>query len=272
MVVKKELGEDSDEIEIDADSSLGISFIASIASKISSISSAEQVVSAILQIFVFFKSLPKAWQKKAFQIINTLWMRKVVIISTDPEEPQKVYEPPFDDGRLTKLYNVLPESDKSIILLGNSMTNLISRGLHKASDDTKMDVDEEHGKRGLTIVNMMTTGDLQYVLVEIEGVTDSKKILEIFNNWVTNYERVALLISPLDLDDLNKVECRILALSENTKQSYLLIHISGELFEINKLPIFINKLKDEKKLNFKEIECNIHDSGFYKALDVKIVF
>lgn len=254
---------------------LGIRIIDAIASKVSELSSSEQIFSAAKQILIFYKLIPKEWKSTAAKIFEKLWSKKKIVMSTDPEKPAEIYETyetNFGDDRLTKLFKKVSERDKSIFILGKSMIDLIQKGLHNESESIKDTVDIRYDGRGLTIVNMITTGDIQYVLNEIDPLTDSKTILDTFNGWVDTYDSFALLISPSELIDPKKIEEKIINLSKRAKKNYVMVHVSGKIEDVNKVTEIISKMKEEKKLKYERLEPFIVDSGFYKALNAKILF
>ncbi len=265
----------SDEKTSSKNEIVGIHVIEAIVTKVSEISNPDKIYSAINQILFFYKYIPPEWKRKAYFILERLWNRKKVVISTDPEKPEKVYETyemTFEDERINKLFSILPPQDKSIMLLGKTVMDLLSKGLHAESDRVKIEVETKYDVRGLTIVHMITTGDINYVLDDIGTLSDSKATVGIFNKWVAEYDSIALLISPYEIKDLTKVEEKILTISKRAIKNYILVHISGEIDDVNKITTLIYSMKESKKLKYDKFEPAICDSGFYKALNAKILF
>ncbi|HLD81172.1 MAG TPA: hypothetical protein VJA40_04195 [archaeon] len=255
------------------DGILGIRLISSIVAQFSSgIHPPEQILSAFKQILYFYNLLPTEWKKKAFWIFEKLWLKKQVIVSTTPEDPQKVYETNFNDDRVNQLLKILPDTDKSILLLGKTMVDLIQKGLHTESDNIKAEVSKRYGLRGLNIVNMVTTGDIEYFLEESEALKENVRKLKKFDEWAYDYESIALLISPKEMNNKEMIVKKIVGLAERSKKGFVLLNISGKLEEIIIVQKYIEDLKNEEKLNYKNVETNTSDSGFYKALRIKINF
>lgn len=186
---------------------LGISIIQSLVTKV--ISDPTQILSGLKQILFFYRLLPNEWKKKAFWIFERLWSKKKVVISTEPEKSGRVYNLPFDNDELKNLYDNLPEIDKAIFLQGREMQLLIQKGLHGDSDEIKIHVEKRYGQRGLNIVNMLTTNDIEYFLVELEKPV-TKKVETIFNEWVNKYDSFTVLISPTKLNNPSEIKSKIL--------------------------------------------------------------
>ena len=249
----------------------GISVISSIVSKV--ISDPSQILSGLKQILFFYRLLPKEWKKRAFWIFEKLWNKGKVVISTNPEQVEKIYEVKFEDKQLNNLYELLPQVDKAIMLQGKSMIDLINKSLHGDSDEIKINVEERYGKRGLNIVNMITTGDIHYLLEEIGEKQDKSWCEKQFNDWAYYYDNVALLVRPNELTEPSKIKERIVKLSKATPKDYALINLSGKMEDCTNLLNLIVSLKEEdKKLFYKHITHDISDSGFCKSLRVKLVF
>ena len=119
-------------------------------------------------------------------------MKKKVVISTEPEKSERVYELTFDNDGITQLYNNLPEIDQAIFLQGREMQILIQKGLHGDSDEIKLQVEKRYGQRGLNIVNMLTTNDIEYLLEELKKPI-TKEVESQFNEWVNKYDSFTLL-------------------------------------------------------------------------------
>ncbi|MEA3229332.1 MAG: hypothetical protein U9P44_00295 [archaeon] len=271
MSKKSSLSNKDEELNKDKDEQIiGISVISSIVSKV--ISDPSQILSGLKQILFFYRLLPKEWKKRAFWIFETLWNKKKVIMSTDPEQPGKIYEVTFEDTKLEKLYKILPQVDQAIILQGKSMLELINKGLHGDSDEIKRDVEKRYGQRGLNIVNMLTTNDIQYLLEELKEPLNDKDCEEKFNEWAYKYDTITFLVSPINLSNPNEIKKRVKELSKNTPKDYVLINLSGKTQDCTELWELISKLKDNKELNYYDIDSDISDSGFCKSLRIRINF
>ena len=250
----------------------GIRVIESIVSKV--VASPSEILSGLKQILFFYRLIPKKWKEKAFWIFEKLWAKKKVVISTNPEKPQQIYEVVFEDDKLKSLYNMLPQVDQAIMLQGKSMITLINKGLHSDSDIIKGTVEEKYGQRGLNIVNMLTTKNIQEVLEEIETekTTQQKDFEKKFNDWVYNYGSLAVLVSPIELSDDKIVKSKIMAIAKSTPKNYILINISGKIEDCTQLINIISQLKENKELKYEKFIYDISDSGFCKSLMGKIIF
>lgn len=248
----------------------GISVISGIVANV--ISDSSKILSGIKQILFFYRLLPAKWKEKAFWIFEKLWGKNKVVISTDPEQPQKIYEVTFEDAKLQKLFELLPEVDQAIMLQGRAMLELINKSLHGDSDEIKREVEHRYGQRGLNIVNMLTTNDIHYLLNELEEPLEEKKSLEKFNEWAYKYDLTALLVSPTELGDVTKIKQRIVELSKNTPKDYVLVNLSGKMEECTELLKVVNDLREQKELNYHDIDEDISDSGFWKSLRIRIDF
>lgn len=249
---------------------LGINIISSIVSK--AVSSPSQIASGLRQILFFYNLLPTEWKRKAYYIFEKLWNKNKVVLSTNPEQAQKVYEITFEDDKLNHLFNTLPQVDKAIMLQGKTMMDLISKGLHSDSDEIKLDVEERYGQRGLNIVNMLTSNDIVYLLEEIKEPVRRKELEDTFNEWAYKYDSIALMVSPSALNKPDKIKRDIINLSKKNVKDFILVNLSGKMEDCTKLLKIISDLKDEKELNYKEAPLDISDSGFCKSLRVKINF
>src|SRR3989344_3415680 len=244
---------------------LGISVISSIVSRVKT-SEPTEILAALKQILYFYELIPEEWKKKAYYIFSKLWDRKKVIISTDPDKVENIYEVNFEDDRIQKLYQHLPQMDQAILLQGKSMLDLISKGLHGDSDEVKIKVENRYGQRGLNIVNMLTTKDIGYALDELDEILDPKKVETNFNRWSLDYDSISLLVPPVDLEHLELIEKRILATAKSTPKKFMIINLSGKIEDCTKMLQFVHTLKEKKILNYKSIDNDILDSGFRKSL------
>jgi len=248
---------------------LGISVIQSLVTKV--ISDPTQILSGLKQILFFYRLLPPEWKKKAFWIFEKLWSKKKVVISTEPEKSERVYNLTFDNDDLTQLYNNLPEIDKAIFLQGREMQLLIRKGLHGDSDEIKQQVEKRYGQRGLNIVNMITTNDVEYFLDELKKPI-TKEVESKFNEWVNKYDSLALLVSPSKLSKPPEIKKKIITLAKNNFRKYMLINLSGKMEECTFLINLISEMKEKKELNYSKFYPDIKDSGFCKSLRIKIEF
>lgn len=249
---------------------VGINVIGSLVSK--AVSNTSQILSGLKQILFFYRLLPDEWKKKAFWIFEKLWSKKLVIISTDPEQPEKIYGVTFDNDKLNNMFNLLPIADQAIILQGKSMVDLISRGLHGDSDEIKNNVEDRYGQRGLNIVNMLTTKDIQYLLDELAEQFNAKDCERKFNEWALQYDSIAVLVSPVDFKDLDKIKARIKNSSKNNIKNYTLVNLSGKMEDCTKLLQLVSDMKTCQELKYNEMAPDISESGFCKSLRIKISF
>ncbi len=248
---------------------LGISVIQSLVTKF--ISDPTQILSGIKQILFFYRLLPPEWKKKAFWIFEKLWNKKKVVISTEPERSERVYNLTFDNDDLTQLYNSLPEIDQAIFLQGREMQLLIQKGLHGDSDEIKQQVEKRYGQRGLNIVNMLTTNDIEYFIEELKKPI-TKEVESVFNEWVNKYDSFTLLVSPTNLDKPQEIKNKIIAIAKNNFRKYVLINLSGKIGDCTSLINLISEMKEKKELNYSQFNPDIKESGFCKSLRIKIEF
>ena len=249
---------------------LGISVIQSIVSKV--ISDPTQIISGLKQILYFYHLIPAEWKKKAFWIFEKLWGKKKVVISTEPEKTKRSYNIKFDNDKLTKLYDFLPQIDQAILLQGKEMQDLINKYLHSDSDEIKQEVETRYGQRGLNIVNMLTTHDVEYLLDELTEPFEAKIVESIFNKWAQDYDSIAILISPSNLDKPQEIKKRILTVTKVTSKKYILINLSGKMEDCTNFINLIYKMKEKKEINYIDLKLDIADSGFCKSLRIKINF
>ncbi len=260
------------DIEEESETSVGITVIDSIVTKVTSgILDPSQTLNAIKQILFFYKLIPRKWRRKAFFVFAKLWDKKQVVMSTDVEAPQQIYETSFDDGRINSILECLPESDKAIMYEGKAMLDLISRGLHSSSDEIKKDVKSVYGKRGLNIANIITTGDINYLLEDISNHSNREEVLKVFNYWVDNYRDIALLLSKTP--DMKTIKKEIIRMVKAIKKDYILIHFTGPFRDMTVVQTVLSELFEKKKIiKYTLMEMDIQESGFRKALNVKINF
>ncbi|PKP54572.1 MAG: hypothetical protein CVT90_00565 [Candidatus Altiarchaeales archaeon HGW-Altiarchaeales-3] len=250
---------------------LGIQVISSIVSKVET-ADPSTILSAIKEIIFFYRLLPEGWKKKASKLLDKLWNMGKVIISTDPEQPGNIYEVSFGDGKLDKLYNSVSKRDQAIMLQGKSMLDLINKGLHSDSDEIKKYVEERYRRRGLNIVDMMTTKDIEYLIEDIKESFNSEDYKKVFDYWALNYDSIASLVSPSELSNSKIVTSKIKEISKKTLKDYVLINLSGKMEDCAVLLTIISNLKEEKELNYFKMEHDISDSGFCKSLRIKLLF
>lgn len=252
------------------DSKIGIVAIGSLV--VTAISDPSRIPSALQQIFFYYRLLPPEWKTKAFWIFERLWRKKLVIISTNPEEPEKIYEVAFKDKKLQKLFDLLPPVDQAIMLQGKSMVDLIAKGLHGPSDEAKKEVNSRYGQRGLNIVNMLTTKDIAYLLAELEEPAKPKIWINKFNEWADIYDSISALVSPADIENQEKIKARILDLAKKGKKDYIIVNLCGNMEGCTTLLKLISDMKDKNELNYSNTKQDISNSGFWKSLRVRINF
>lgn len=248
---------------------LGIGVIQSLVTKV--ISDPTQILAGLKQILFFYRLLPPEWKTKAFWIFERLWCKKKVVISTEPEKSERVYNLTFDNDDLTQLYNNLPEIDKAIFLQGREMQLLIQKGLHGDSDEIKLQVEKRYGQRGLNIVNMLTTNDIEYFLEELKKPI-TKEIESTFNEWVNKYDSFTLLVSPTNLDNPSEIKKKVTAIAKNNFRKYILLNLSGKMEECTFLISLIDEMKEKEELKYSQFSPDIKESGFCKSLRIKIEF
>ncbi|GBE56305.1 hypothetical protein BMS3Bbin16_00507 [archaeon BMS3Bbin16] len=229
-----------------------------------------QIASAITQILYFYQFLPDEWKRKAYFIFEKIWDRGNVVFSTNTEALKTIYEVKFDDKRINTIMEKLPTTDKSIMIQGWAMLNLISRGLHSESDKIKVDIQSRYGRRGINIVNILTTGDIDYLIDDITDLSNKDEVLKVFNWWAENYEKVALLINPDDTKE--ELKEKIIKISSSLVKDYILIHSTGNFLEIQKNSKILSELFENGIIKYETIDVHIYDSGLCKALKAKVQF
>lgn len=232
-----------------------------------------KIVAAVQQILLFWKFIPPELRERAFIVFLKLWHKKVVVFSTRPEIPNTIFKNEFMDEQFRKIFESVTETDASIILLGIAMRKLINRGFHFDSDEIKHDASSRYGPRGLSITNLITTNDITFFLEEITELTNKDEIKKKFERWVNNYTKISILVSPGELEDPHEIEERILTAAKSLVKDYILINISAGDREIQKLIKIVEKLKEDKKLQFKKfVKFEPTESGFCTAFKGQIVF
>ena len=171
---------------------------------------------------------------------------------------------------MNDLYKSVSEVNQAIIRQGEAMLKLINKSLHSDSDEIKRYVEKRYGRRGLNIVDMITTKDINYLLEEIESFKP-EKCESVLNKWADDYDNIALLVSPLRLDEPGAVKEKIKYIARKTPKDYILVNLSGKMEDCTRLLNIIEDLEKEKLLKFK-MESDISDSGFCKSLRVKLIF
>ena len=250
----------------------GILVIGSIVTKtLSGDYNPEQIQAAIRQILFFYKLLPDEWKRKAFWIFEKLWNKQQVVITTEPESPKSYYENTFKNQKMKDLYQILPLPDAACIHMGNTMSNYISVGLHSESDETKKKIEYQYGQRGLNIINMVTTGDIEIFFEEInEKRIEGTNIINQFNQWIENYQKISLLLAPEISYNEKLVEEKVKEIVVNRIKSYILINMSGNMDDITKLLLTVEELKQKNPLLYKEILPLINQSGVLYSIKIKI--
>ena len=252
---------------------LGITVIDSIVNKVMmGILGHAQVIPAIKQILYFYKIIPSKWKNRAFGIFSKLWNKKVFLMSTNPEMPQQIYETSFSDGRIDEIIKFLSVTDRSIMYEGKSMLDLYKRGLHSEADRIKKDVKEYYGNRGLNIVNIITSGDINHLLDEINDFSNKENVIGIFDDWAENYVDIALLLSK---ENLNKdyIKQKIIEMAESLKKDYIIVHLASNSSDVEDTQDMINNLlRKDRIIVYESITTNIEDVGFCKTLHVIIKF
>ncbi len=193
-------------------------------------------------------------------------------MSTNPEMPQLIYDSSFSDGRINEIIKFFSVTDRSIMYEGKSMLDLYKRGLHSEANKLKKEVKERYGNRGLNIVNIITSGDINHLLDEISDFSNKENVLEIFDDWAENYVDIALLLSK---ENLNKdyIKQNILELAKSLKKDYIIIHFASNYTDVENAQDMINNLLiNDKIIAYESIITNSEDVGFCKMLHVIIKF
>lgn len=250
---------------------LGIGAIASIVASLHGITSPTKIYAAMTQILYFYKLLPPEWKKKAYYLFATLWAKKKVIFSTNPDSASEFMNAHFEDARITQLFDKLPSNDKAVLLAGKSMMDLVAKGLHSDSYAFKGGVLQHHGIRGINIVDMITTGDIEQPLVEMDGKTTEERI-KIFNWWADNYNKVALLVTSEQLIHSEQLESAIKERASSGLRKYIIINFTGTYEEVTKLISIVGEMKQKKKLNYVSFIPVIKEFGFRTCLNIHIDF
>jgi hypothetical protein len=246
----------------------GISIIQTLVSKV--ITDPTQILAGLKQILFFYRLLPAEWKRKAFWIFEKLWNKKNVVISTEVPNAAGIYNIKFENEQLKRLYDNLPQIDQAMFLQAKRMQDLIQKGFHNESDEIKLQIDQRYGQRGLNLINMITTNDINYFLDETKEPIN-REIESSFNSWVNNYDKISALISPKLLEKPEDVKRIIMEKAKNSDK-YILINLSGKMEDCTLLINIINSMKEEKKLNFSVFSPDIQDAGFCKSLRAKINF
>ena len=264
---KKPNNFDSDE----AQKSFGIRIIENIVAAVvaGSISGGTQILAAIKQILFFYKLLPDEWKRKAYEVFTSLWDKKSVGMSTQPQLPEQIYNVSFDDPKIEELIRILPLTDAAIMHIGKAISNLITKGLHAQSEIEKESVSKHYGKRGLNIIHIITTGDIQYIVEECRDKNTEEK-LRIFNFWADNYLHIALLASSELLASYDDFVSLATTIAGYQSRDYMLVNMSGNMNDITTLITYVDKLKTDGKLNYKGYISKFYTSGFNKSIKIKI--
>ncbi|MBU1922612.1 hypothetical protein KKD84_05385, partial [Patescibacteria group bacterium] len=132
---------------------------------------------------------------------------------------------------------------------------------------------ERYRFRGNSILNMITTGDIETILDELQEIQTKKDKIERFNWWVEHYYEVSVLISPDELPTPEKIEGKITNASKEVTRPYLLIHLAGSEEECKKLLEIVIQLKSKKTLEFKHPPTHIiKESGWYWTINLRLDF
>lgn len=227
----------------------------------------EKAKSAILLIYKIFKYLPK-YRGRAKAAFKEIWNSGNIAFSTYPDFIRDyIDDVKLPDARWEKLYNNINDDNKILILIGIRVSTLIERGLHPDAESTKEEVMREYGNKGLKIVNIITTNDIDILLREIESVKN-KKVSNSFSNFLRKYDKISFLISPKDLKNKKEIEGKIRKMSCN--QEFLIINMCGTQTQVLELSRLVNDMIIN---GFKAImEPHIKDSGFKKSIKIILTF
>lgn len=252
---------------------IGIEIIGNIVASVSGISNPAKIYGAIKQIIYFFNLLPSEWKKRAYFAFEKLWLRKEVIITTNPDTASGFMEANFEDARINQLFQILPDNDKVILLAGKGNIDLNNKGLHTDSYNFKGGILYQHGYRGINIIDMLSTGDIDKPLVEMDGKKPEEKI-HIFNWWADNYQKVALMLPDDPITDAyeNVIKKGIEDRASSGLKSYVLVNYAGKLEDTKKLIDIITEMKTKKQLNYVSIIPQIKDIGFKSCVNICIDF
>gem|GEM_PF-2460763 len=252
---------------------MGIILISSIVNDVlSGNPNPEQIAIAMDQILYYAEALPKDWKKKAYYLFSRLWDRKRVFISTRPELGDNIYGESFDDTRIEKLYRVLPQKEAALLVLGNTFSKMLKRGLHHQYKEQKEETEAKYGSWGAKIVNLVTTGDIQYMLDELGDNYSKDTALKKFNEWVDNYQDISILVSPSDFEQEKAIRNRIITAATNLKKSFLLLHVSGTYRDVTKLVPLVEDMERNDLLNYSDLIPSLSKSGFCHSLKIELKF
>lgn len=233
----------------------------------------DNTAAAIDEILLYWPYIPDDLRKKAEKVIHYLWKKGSVLLSTEVEKAEKYVNIQILNERLSNLRDILPTKDKSIISQSVYITNLINRRHHLYAEENKNCLIERYHFRGNSILNMITTGDIETILDELQEIQNNKGKIERFNWWVEHYYEVSVLISPDELSTSEEIEGKIINASKEVTRPYLLIHLAGSEEDCNKLLEIVTQMKTKKELEFKHpLTHIIKESGWYWTINIRLDF
>ncbi len=168
------------------------------------------------------------------------------------------------------MYNLLPPADRSALRLGKLIDDYNRKGLHSEVGDVRTDILEKYGERGLNISHLISSGDIQYLLDEIENSSEEEK-KEVFYHWSEQYNRFALFLSPAELENENEIRTKIKNIIKSTPKDYILIHMIGSTEDIDKLNILINRFFSDD-FKYENQQSTISEIGFCNNIKIKVSF
>ncbi|MBI4361347.1 hypothetical protein HY572_06270 [Candidatus Micrarchaeota archaeon] len=263
----------------DLDKSFAIRIISSIVDAVSALGglTPEKTFSAIRQIVNLWRAIPEELKEKARKVLSKLWSNSSVLASTDPSAAREITEIQFEDSRLEALYYLLPTPDRSALRQGQALLDLQKKGLNDRVARIKDSVYTLYKERGLSILHMLSTGDIFLLLDELAPILgtpkqNKAKIVEKFNFWAENYTSFVLLVKPDELLDEVRLVDSIKELASSSNQNWIAIHLIGTQAEVLALNSVISNLKKNQELSFKDLKSAQHERGFSVAYTARIFF
>ncbi len=239
---------------------------------ISRLTSPETIYSAIEQIIAFLKYVPPELREKAVEILKSLWKRKFVLFSTEKEKAEELTNIQIEDPRLLNLHGIIGPTEKSIILQSISIKRLNERGLHEYADNRKDEIVSRYHYFGEVICQMITTGDINIILDELDDKEKNEHKKRLFEWWVENYHNVSLMVSPLELKHPDKIKEKIIKMAASTTRNYLLIHLTATPTGCDSIDDIVSELKEERKLTYTDLITTNESSGFYNTITIRLIF